>query len=373
MAFSHQTISSVIAYRCEAGMARVPKRNCEMLDAGPDLKRLPHGMIMDGLKQRLGRIAEVIPPARPVIYVDYPVHDNVGDLLIHQGADAFLSDYGYAVLGRFSIHDFCHTRRTGEPLVAFKPSIRDLDALVARYDCSLVLHGGGNLGDLWPDFQLFREMLIARYSGTSIVILPQSVHFASANARERAARVFGGHRQLFTFVRDVESLAFILDDCGGAGEVVPDMAHQLWGKPAFAAATDTAGTLVQRRRDKERRNEAAAAPGAFDWQDLKSGSDDLILRALRKWQIIDNPLRHWIPNYALWRIYRDHLVQRAVDRFHSYERIDTDRLHGLILGALMSKLVRYGDGTYGKLHRYAQLWLAQSDLIDEERAEHSAA
>jgi pyruvyl transferase EpsO len=341
-----------------------------MLDAGPDLKRLPHDMIMDRLKQRLRRIAEVLPPARPVIYLDYPVHDNVGDLLIHQGADAFLDDYGYTVLGRFSIHDFCHTHRASEPLVVFKPSIRDLDSLIERYECSLALHGGGNLGDLWPHFQMFREMLIARYSDTPIVILPQSVHFANAMERARAARIFGGHRRLFTFVRDVESLTFIRDNCGGAGEVMPDMAHQLWGRPTFARTTaaKASGTLIQRRRDKERRSETAVEPATFDWEDLKGDGETLILRALRKWQTIDNPLRHWVPNYRLWRVFRDRLVRRAIDHFRPYEQIDTDRLHGLILGALMSKKVRYGEGTYGKLHRYAQRWLDQSNLIESERS-----
>lgn len=357
------------------GVERILERIYEVLDGGPGLKRLPHGTMMDKLKQRLGRIAEVMPPTRPIIYLDYPVHDNVGDLLIHQGADAFLNDYGYTVLGRFSIHDFCHTHRASAPLVIFKSSIRDLDALVEHYDCSLALHGGGNLGDLWPDFQMFREMLIERYVDTPIVILPQSVHFASPITRDRAAKVFGGHRRLFTFVRDIESLTFIHDDCGGAGEIMPDMAHQLWGTAVFARATTAkaSGTLIQRRRDKERRDETAVEPATFDWNDLKGDGETLVLRALRKWQTIDNPLRHWVPNYQLWRIFRDRLVRRAIDRFNPYERIDTDRLHGLILGALMSKKVRYGEGTYGKLHRYAQLWLTESELIESNRSARTAA
>jgi pyruvyl transferase EpsO len=355
--------------------ALVFRRICEMSDAGSDLKHKGHGMMMDGLKQRLGRIAEVMPPTRPVIYLDYPVHDNVGDLLIHQGADAFLEDYGYNVLGRFSIHDFCRTQQVGEPLVVFKPSVRDLDNLIKRNDCGLALHGGGNLGDLWPHFQMFREMLITRYHDIPIVILPQSVHFESSTGRARAAHVFGRHRQLFTFVRDVESLNFIREHCGGAGEVMPDMAHQLWGRLAFMpfVTAKPCGTLIQRRRDKERRRESATTPAAFDWEDLKSKGDVFALRALRKWQIVDNPLRHWVSNYALWRPYRDGLVRRAIDRFRSYERIDTDRLHGLILAALMSRNVRYREGTYGKLRRYAELWLAESDLIEGERSERSAA
>src|SRR6185503_16629406 len=98
--------------------------------------------------------------------------------------------------------------------------------------------------------------------------------------------------------------------------------------------------------------------------ELNSGASRFALRALRKWQTIDNPLRHWLPNYQLWRIYRDRLVSRAVDRFRPYGCIETDRLHGMILGALLGKHVRYGEGSYGKLHRYAALWLAESDMIE---------
>ena len=153
------------------------------------------------------------------------------------------------------------------------------------------------------------------------------------------------------------------------------MAHQLWGRPAFAtvAAGKASGTLTQRRCDKERRHEIPTTPAAFDWDDLKTSGDTLLLRALRKWQIVDNPLRHRISNYALWRPYRDHLIKRAIDRFRSYEQIDTDRLHGMILAALMSRKVRYGEGTYGKLHRYAHLWLAKSELIKSEKSERCAA
>jgi pyruvyl transferase EpsO len=98
-----------------------------------------------------------------------------------------------------------------------------------------------------------------------------------------------------------------------------------------------------------------------------------MLRALRKWQTIDNPLRHRVPNYDLWRGYRDRLIQRAINRFRAYERVDTDRLHGLILGALLRRQVLFREGTYGKLHRYARLWLSDSDLIAGERFQRSAA
>jgi pyruvyl transferase EpsO len=328
--------------------------------------------MMDELKSRLTGITAVMAPSRPVIHLDYPVHGNVGDLLIHQGTDAFFEDHGYDVRGRFSMHDFSRLDRTGRSLLVLKESIRDLDLMLKRSGGVLVLQGGGNLGDIWPDIQAFRELIIMRYPDTPIVMLPQSVHFGNADNRARSARMFAAHKHLFLFVRDEESLHFVRES-GGAGALMPDMAHYLWGRPAVASdQSHGAGTLVLRRRDRESRNNAGVPTVEFDWDDLRGAGSTAVLRALRKWQTIDNPLRHWLPNYALWRRYRDHLVQRAVDRFRPCRCIDTDRLHGMILGALMSKQVRYGEGSYGKLHRYAQLWLAESDCIESGTVRQAA-
>jgi pyruvyl transferase EpsO len=336
--------------------------------------RLPHHQVMGQLKRRLARIAEVIPVSRPIVYLDYPVHNNVGDLLIHQGADAFLEDYGYNVRGRFSMHDFAVRSGAGTPHVALKPSIKELDALLARRGCTLVLHGGGNIGDIWPHFQMFRELIVQRYLNTPTVVLPQSIHFGDPRARERAARIFAEHPQLFVFVRDAESLRFVRDDCGLLGEMMPDMAHQLWGRPQFAPsdADGQSGELFMRRRDRESANPGRRA-SSFDWDELNGMASNFTLRGLRKLQTIDSPLRHWVSNYRLWCMFRDRLISRAIEQFRPYGCINTDRLHGMILGALMSKRVRYGEGTYGKLHRYASVWLADSCLIENQASDQVVA
>jgi pyruvyl transferase EpsO len=155
---------------------------------------------------------------------------------------------------------------------------------------------------------------------------------------------------------------------------MPDMAHQLWGRPEFAPreGDGRCGELVMRRRDKESADPRYRQISSFDWEDLNGASSNFALRALRKLQTIDSPLRHWVSNYQLWRMYRDRLIARAVDSFRPYSCINTDRLHGMILGALMGKRVRYGEGTYGKLHRYTQLWLAESLLIERQLSDHAA-
>jgi pyruvyl transferase EpsO len=326
-----------------------------------------HVEVMNELKQKLNGIVSVIPKDRPVVYLDYPMHGNVGDLLIHAGTDRFFAAHGYDVIGDFSIHEFCLTHRPGKPLVFFKDSVRRLDGLV-RTGATIVFHGGGNLGDLYRDYQMFRELVIARYPETPIVILPQSIHFEHQANRAAAAKVFAAHPQLFIFARDRESLDFARNDCGCSAELMPDMAQALWGSLPLRHGSGTK-LLNFRRRDKEALDDGNGAQDTFDWDDLTSAFDRGMIRLLRKLQSVEFPSRHVVPNHVLWRWYRDDLLRRSVRFIGSYNRLVTNRLHGMILGALLELPVTFEDNSYGKLSRYYGEWFAASDQIDYRRRE----
>lgn len=324
--------------------------------------KILHIEVMDELKRKLGAIMDVIPRSRPVIYLDYPMYGNIGDLLIHAGTDRFFADHGYDVIGQFSIHEFCRTRRAGKPLVFFKDSIRRLDDLV-RVGATIVFHGGGNLGDLYRHHQMFREIVIARYPDAPVVILPQSMHFEDRANRDATAEIFAAHSQLFIFARDRESLDFARNDCGRPAALMPDMAHALWGHLPRRNGKGN-GLLIMRRRDQEAADKTAGTAGTFDWRDAVYASDILLLRLLRKSQSIDFPSRHVVPNHAVWRWCRDRLIRRSVALVAGYEELFTDRLHGMILAALLDMPVTGEDNSYGKISRYYREWFAASDRID---------
>src|SRR3546814_11822273 len=96
---------------------------------------------MRSLKARLQAVRGLVPLDRPVLYLDYPVHLNIGDLLINLGTEAWFGSAGYEIACRASVFDF--GRR---------------DAGRISPDSSIVLHGGGNFGDLYPIHQEFREI-----------------------------------------------------------------------------------------------------------------------------------------------------------------------------------------------------------------------
>ena len=323
--------------------------------------RRPHTLVMDELKHKLDAITEVVPRDRPVIFLDYPIHGNMGDLLIHAGTDRFFAANGYKVAGRFSIHEFCLTHRPGKPIAFFKDSVRRLDDLV-KAGGTIVFQGGGNLGDLYRDHQMFRELVIARYPAAPIVILPQSIHFDNQQNRAATARVFGAHRHLYIFARDNESFDFVRQECGNPSTLMPDMAHALWG--SLPRSEDgKVRTLHFRRRDKEANAEAGNDGETFDWDDITGAVDRGMIRLLRKMQSADFPSRHVVPNHVVWGLYRDHLLRRSVGHVGRYGRLVTDRLHGLILGALLAMPVICEDNSYGKVSRYYTQWFVASDRI----------
>lgn len=324
--------------------------------------KVPHAVVMDELKQRLDLVRDVVPLSRPVVFLDYPMHGNVGDLLIHAGTDRFFVANGYEVIGRFSIHEFCLTHRPDRPIAYFKPSVSRLDALVKR-GVTIVFQGGGNLGDLYRDHQMFRELVIERYPETPIVILPQSIHFQALESRRATAKVFGGHRQLYVFARDRDSLSFLREECGNPASLMPDMAHALWGSLPRSDGSKT-NTLNFRRRDKEARLSPDEPADTFDWDDVTSAADRFTIRLLRKMQSLDLPTRHVVPNHVLWDGFRDRLLSRSVDRVGQYGKLVTDRLHGMILGALLDMPVISEDNSYGKVGRYYAEWFAASDRIE---------
>ena len=60
---------------------------------------------------------------------------------------------------------------------------------------------------------------------------------------------------------------------------------------------------------------------------------------------------------ALWYRVRDRVIRRAVALFASHPRVETDRLHGLLLACLLGRPVTFHDNRYGKLSRYVAEWL----------------
>ena len=131
---------------------------------------------------------------------------------------------------------------------------------------TVLLAGGGNLGDLWPHEQRFREQVLEDFPDTRIAQLPQSMHFRKDENLERAQKVFAAHPDFTVLLRDPVSFAAAQDAFGSRTVPSPDIA---FGMPPVAAGDQRPhGILWLARGDHESRHPPGALPAEvrrWDW------------------------------------------------------------------------------------------------------------
>ncbi len=292
---------------------------------------------MDMLKAKLSEITAVIPPGSNVVYLDYPVHGNIGDLLIFKGTEQFFKDYKINVLARYSYFNF--------PEKLSIPS-----------DHIIVCHGGGNFGDIYGPHQALRERVIAEYPRHRIVILPQTVYFQNKENYSKARGIFSKHEDLHIFVRDSLSL-YRVTDFSRHIRVMPDMAHQLWPIRPLKAK-HKAKTLYLLRKDVEKKKglHPAVKANAIDWKNLLSKNELHDIRGMIQRHKDSKGAANSTELAQLWYKIAEKLIHKAIIAFSQHDEIMTSRLHGHILACLMSKKNVLIDNSYGKNSSYYKTW-----------------
>lgn len=290
---------------------------------------------MEELKQQLLNILNVIPPKSKVYYLDYPLHTNIGDLLIYHGTEKFFEHNHIAVKARYSIYNFPNK-------------------LQIPQDHIIVFHGGGNLGDLWKHHQLFRERIIPQYPNHRIVILPQTVYFKDQENLLRAKKVFSAHRDLHIYARDKRSLDFLRTN-GFSNNLYlsPDMAHELW--PLTPSTSPSQNNLALLRKDKEINKNMKILlnnnQDILDWPDLVTKQDTNKVKTIKY-----DYRKRKLGDASAWYRFSDYLIHKAVTLFSQYNQIATSRLHGHILACLLDKENILYDNSYGKNSEYYHAW-----------------
>jgi pyruvyl transferase EpsO len=311
-----------------------------------------HAGTMAALSQRLDAIVALLPAHRRIVYLDIPDHGNVGDRLIHAGAEAFFARHRVQVGYRCTVYDF----NAGY-------MARALGA-----DTMIVLHGGGNFGTLWPRHQDFREHILRSYPSHRVVVLPQSVHFDRSETAAASAAAFRAHANLTICVRDLASEAAARNFCDHV-LLMPDMAHALWGR--FQPGPPTRPeTLVIARTDHEAAQGAAVLATIegrhTDWPSFLGAGDQRTVRLLRSLhrRIRRSAAAAFLPApLSAGTLEGGLMIRRAVDLLAAHPMLVTDRLHGIILAALLGRPVRYLDNSYGKLSGYVESWLPGLDTV----------
>ncbi|MBY8911452.1 polysaccharide pyruvyl transferase family protein [Bacillus sp. YC2] len=298
--------------------------------------------VMNRLKETLTGLLSVIPPQSEIIYADYPLYGNVGDLFIMKGTEAFFKAHGIRAKKRWNPDNFPFGRRVGRNAV-------------------IVCQGGGNFGDLYPYYQAFREKIVKAFPENRIVILPQSIYFRDEKKLRRTAELFSGHRDLHLFTRDNVSYEtakryFSANHIG----LLPDMAHQLF--PMIPKAAPSCGKLHFIRTDGEAHPDLQKEDPvqSYDWKHVLSSADRRGIALLQTMNVLNKKAGNPLPIAMIWEKYSDYLVKKAVRFFSRYEFVETSRLHGHILSSLLGKKNTVIDNSYGKNANYYHTWMKEA-------------
>jgi pyruvyl transferase EpsO len=157
------------------------------------------------LKKGLNQISQIKAQGTGVAYLDYPVYSNIGDILIMKGTERFFAEHKINVKSRYSLVDYSSKIEFPEDIV-------------------LTFQGGGNFGDLYPEFQRFRESFIRKYKKNKIIILPQTIYYRNPEALERSSEILSNHPDLHIFVRDKRSFKIAKKYFSDFVYLAPDMA-----------------------------------------------------------------------------------------------------------------------------------------------------
>ena len=303
--------------------------------------------LIRSLTQRIEQaIAPLLANAQRIALVDFPNHSNVGDSAIWLGELSCL-------------------RALGSPAPCYTCDLHTYDPrqLARRLgNGTIVIHGGGNLGDLWPQHQLLRERILSDFPGNPVIQLPQSIRFGEAAALKRAARIFDAHPNFTLLVREQQSLEIARNEFRTASVLCPDPAFHLGAQERRIAASTPVLWLA--RTDHEAAHDALPPdpPGlVVDWLDEPPS----LLRGLNQW-ITRTPARARLLRDVLSATYEPlarRRMQRGCDLLSQGHIVATDRLHAHILCLLLNIPHVLFDNNYGKLSSFYRTWTSHCDLV----------
>lgn len=315
-------------------------------------------------KEKIERLrAEIEKQLIPLIDSDYvlwdlPYHTNIGDTLIWQGEWNFLRKLPYKCLGYSS----CNT--------CTFPKL-SLDTII-------LLHGGGNFGDLWRDMQEFRLKVIERYPENRIIIFPQSVHYENIFLIKEDARKMAMHEKMVICARDLSSYNILRENFLNKILLLPDMAFcidldylQKW------SVDEKIKTLYVRRLDKEmgceldKENFISNEIDIRDWPSLESPSLRInmytrlisLQQKMREYKM-SNRLIISLVDIMAFKKFRPLMIELGVRFISCYHLIYTTRLHVMILSVLLYKRVYFLDNSYGKNSSFYDTWLRDLDSVN---------
>lgn len=299
--------------------------------------------------------ARIIDQVKPLIqedfvYLDLPYHNNIGDTLIWEGTLQFFKHIPHRCTYKSSVVTFKESR-------------------INPKGGTILLHGGGNFGDLWPEHQRFRMDIIQKYPGHRIIILPQTFFYEDQELMKKDAKIMAQHPDLHICARDDKSFALLSEHFSDNRILlVPDMAFCI-PKQVLEKyrVNEEDKTLILKRKDKElpegsieKLQPAGKNIEIRDWPSLETSEPpSKKLFAISNNKYSSRGMVDWYAHH----IFKNKLLKIGVAFVSQYKEIYTTRLHVAILAVLLHKHCYFLDNSYGKNSTFYSTWFSDLEGI----------
>lgn len=280
---------------------------------------------------------------------DLPYHTNIGDGLIWEGEKCFLDEIGAKCLHNSS-NFTC-------------------DFPILSEDTVILIHGGGNLGDLYREHFSFHKKVLSNYPRNRVVFFPQTIFYQEQSVLKEDMDFLKKHGNVTLCARDRKSYEMIVSFISGGAKLVPDMAFCI---PIEQMSIPMGNKILAIIRND---GELDAKTVAFlshinadkkDWPTFYHQPFDgtFLYKSLAKmahWQVFGFK---YLLNIYCRNYFSANLLNIGLKFYRGYNEIYTTRLHGCILGILTGRNVHLLDNTYGKNSSFYETWLKDFESVD---------
>ena len=293
---------------------------------------------------------------RDVCLLDLPNYYNPGDQLIWEGEEQILKQLNIKVKYRAS-HFYFNEK------------------MISNNDC-IILHGGGNFGDIYEQHQKFKEAIIRKFPQNKIIICSSTVHFTYKDNLRKSAKLFSKHPNVIIFARDKKSFRILQDNFKNAKcYLMPDMAFGIKKIKKISHKSKDKQILFHFRTDNEK---SCLHKDSLDFinylyiSDWKPYCQKSFKGNIHWWITNINKVllrllklrTHWNEKHDVYGMIKLHSkeaqIDAAVNFFQHYNLIITNRLHGHILACLLGIPNIVLDNNYGKNKSFFETWMKKN-------------
>jgi pyruvyl transferase EpsO len=323
------------------------------MDSTPALPGATSAALTDRFRRSYAETLDrLLPHGSQIVLLEYPTHRNIGDHLIWLGETAYIG------------------RRTDLSVHFISDRFSYSHGSLARHlpqEAIVLLHGGGNFGDIYPQAQRTREAVIEQFPHHRFIQLPQTVWFTSGDAASATAAVLGRHTDFTLLVRDLRSLEVAREKLPCKAELCVDAAFMV-GPQHRTAPVDKPIMWIARRDGESMHLPTGVSDDAevFDWEDVE--------RDARAWHKAYRRSRGWAAGLAGLRacgVPMGPLKNRLIHAFDEssgmhtragFQQLShaqvlvTDRLHGHIMAILLDLPHVLLDNAHSKLKGFYDTW-----------------